>query len=305
MGFGDASAKDKKAAAAKAKDEAAKAAAEDAAWAETDKGNLKKAARAADAAAKADAKLAAKAELKEMEKAEEEANTSMKGANKKAGGYGKVTQAEIARRQAVAVLLDNKRSRALMAVAAKANPKKQTKKTEVVPQPKLEVNTNRIEELTIWVQLGQGILQRSFGDFCTKLMPSHAKLTLRRFKLSVDFWEFGFGQMTSCKEASGIDAALSALDVGGEKKSKMQPGRCAVIGQFVFSGAIFREAACGGWGFELHTSMLELMGARQPPANWAIAVILEFEARELENIKQERCFKMWERSPENPKNQEK
>ena len=54
----------------------------------------------------------------------------MKGANKKAGGYGKagisspteacslgavhvpaqVTQAEIARRQAVAVLLDNKRS---------------------------------------------------------------------------------------------------------------------------------------------------------------------------------------------------
>ena len=112
-----------------------------------------------------------------MEKAEEEANTSMKGANKKAGGYGKagisspkeacslgavhgpaqVTQAEIARRQAVAVLLDNKRSRAqamqrhplflsspgtslrvdrqaLMAVAAKANPKKQTKKTEVGPE---------------------------------------------------------------------------------------------------------------------------------------------------------------------------
>ncbi|CAE7420546.1 unnamed protein product [Symbiodinium sp. KB8] len=285
MGFGDASAKDKKAAAAKAKDEAAKAAAEDAAWAETDKGNLKKAARAADAAAKADAKLAAKAELKEMEKAEEEANTSMKGANKKAGGYGKVTQAEIARRQA------------LMAVAAKANPKKQTKKTEVVPQPKLEANTNRIEELTIWVQLGQGILQRSFGDFCTKLMPSHAKLTLRRFKLSVDFGEFGFGQMTSCKEVSGIDAALSALDVGGEKKSKMQPGRCAVIGQFVCSGivllwdvnlfcrrmlskgAIFHEAACGGWGFELHTSMLELMGARQPPANWAIAVILDLTSR--------------------------
>lgn len=203
MGFGDASAKDKKAAAAKAKDEAAKAAAEDAAWAETDKGNLKKAARAADAAAKADAKLAAKAELKEMEKAEEEANTSMKGANKKAGGYGKVTQAEIARRQA------------LMAVAAKANPKKQTKKTEVVPQPKLEANTNRIEEVV---------------------------------------------------DVSGIDAALSALDVGGEKKSKM--------------------------------------------------TYAEFEARELENIKQEnpglkmsqakeRCFKMWERSPENPKNQEK
>ena len=69
-----------------------------------------------------------------MEKAEEEANSGMKGANKKAGGYGKarcissiprrpaagacavhmapaqVTQAEIARRQAAAVLLDHKRS---------------------------------------------------------------------------------------------------------------------------------------------------------------------------------------------------
>ena len=98
-------------------------------------------------------------------------------------------------------------------------------------------------------------------------------------------------------KVSGIDAALSALDVGGEKKSKMQPGRCAVIGQFVCSGivllwdvnlfcrrmlskgAIFHEAACGGWGFELHTSMLELMGARQPPANWAIAVILDLTSR--------------------------
>mmetsp|Transcript_35952 Transcript_35952/g.82900 ORF Transcript_35952/g.82900 Transcript_35952/m.82900 type:complete len:205 (+) Transcript_35952:68-682(+) len=204
MGFGDASAKDKKAAAQKAKDDAAKAAAEDAAWAETDKGNLKKAARAAETAAKADAKLAAKAELKELEKAEEEASSSMKGANKKAAGYGgKVTQAEIARRQA------------LMASMAKANPKKQTKKTEVVPQPKLEANTNRIEEVV---------------------------------------------------DASGIDAALNALDVGGEKKSKM--------------------------------------------------TYAEFEARELENIRQEnpglkmsqakeRCFKMWERSPENPKNQDK
>ena len=126
----------------------------------------------------------------------------MKGANKKAGGYGKVTQAEIARRQA------------LMGAMAKANPKKQTKKTEVVSQPKLEANTNRQEEVV---------------------------------------------------DASGIDAALGALEVG-EKKTKM--------------------------------------------------TYADFEARELEGIRaenpglkmsqaKERCFKMWERSPENPKNQEK
>mmetsp|Transcript_12876 Transcript_12876/g.15966 ORF Transcript_12876/g.15966 Transcript_12876/m.15966 type:complete len:204 (+) Transcript_12876:44-655(+) len=203
MGFGDASAKDKKAAAQKAKDEAAKAAAEDASWQDNDKGIQKKAARAADAAAKADAKLAAKAELKELERQEEEETAQMKGANKKAGGYPKVTQAEIARRQA------------LMGAMAKANPKKQTKKTEVVSQPKLEANTNRQEDVV---------------------------------------------------DASGIDAALSALDVGEKKQSKM--------------------------------------------------TYAEFEARELDGIRQEnpglkmsqakeRCFKMWERSPENPKNQDK
>lgn len=65
--------------------QASKAAAEDAAWQETDKGTKAKAQRAADAAAKADAKLAAKAELKELEKQEEEANSQMKGANKKSG----------------------------------------------------------------------------------------------------------------------------------------------------------------------------------------------------------------------------
>ena len=202
MGFGDASAKDKKAAASKAKDEAAKAAAEDASWQDTDKGIQKKAQRAADAAAKADAKLAAKAELKELERQEEEETSQLKGANKKAG-YPKVTQAEIARRQA------------LMGAMAKANPKKQTKKTEVVSQPKLEANTNRQEDIV---------------------------------------------------DASGIDAALSALDVGEKKPAKV--------------------------------------------------TYAEFEARELEGIRQEnpglkmsqakeRCFKMWERSPENPKNQDK
>eukprot|EP00931_Biecheleriopsis_adriatica_P010168 TRINITY_DN111262_c0_g1_i1.p2 TRINITY_DN111262_c0_g1~~TRINITY_DN111262_c0_g1_i1.p2 ORF type:complete len:225 (+),score=73.56 TRINITY_DN111262_c0_g1_i1:71-676(+) len=201
MGFGDASAKDKKAASAKAKDDAAKKAAEDASWAETDKGNVKKAGRAADAAAKADAKLAAKAELKELERAEDEANASAKGANKKQPT--KVTQAEIARRQA------------LMAAMAGKPKAKVTKKTETVDAPKIEANTNRQQDVV---------------------------------------------------DASGLDAALSALEGGGEKKSKMTYG--------------------------------------------------EFEAREMEGIKQEnpglkmsqvkeRCFKMWERSPDNPKNQEK
>eukprot|EP00440_Ansanella_granifera_P001784 gb/GFBE01001924.1/.p1 GENE.gb/GFBE01001924.1/~~gb/GFBE01001924.1/.p1 ORF type:complete len:201 (+),score=89.41 gb/GFBE01001924.1/:1-603(+) len=200
MGFGEASAKDKAAAKAKAKDDADKKAKEDADWAEKDKGNLKKAARAADAAAKADAKLAAKAEAKELEKAEDEAaNSKLSGANKKSAGSAKMTQAEIARRQA------------LMAAMAKPAAKKQVK---TVPQPKLEANTNRQQDLV---------------------------------------------------EASGIDAALGRLDVG-EKKTKM--------------------------------------------------TYAEFEARELEGIKEEnpglkmsqakeRCFKMWDRSPDNPKNQEK
>ena len=44
-------------------------------------------------------------------------------------------------------------------------------------------------------------------------------------------------------KASGIDAALSALDVGGEKKSKMQPGRCSIIGQFVCSAIVLWDGA--------------------------------------------------------------
>lgn len=95
-------------------------------------------------------------------------------------------------------------------------PAAKSKKTEVVPAPKIEANTNRDDTV----------------------------------------------------EASGIDAALSALDVGGpsEKKGKM--------------------------------------------------TYKEFEAQVLPQIQEEnpglkmsqakdKAFKMWERSPDNPKNQEK
>eukprot|EP00930_Biecheleria_cincta_P104834 TRINITY_DN9726_c0_g1_i1.p1 TRINITY_DN9726_c0_g1~~TRINITY_DN9726_c0_g1_i1.p1 ORF type:complete len:204 (+),score=79.05 TRINITY_DN9726_c0_g1_i1:89-700(+) len=124
MGFGDASKKEKAASAAKAKDEDSRRAAEDASWAETDKGNQKKAARAADKDAKADDKLARKAELKALEEAENEGlSSSSKGAAKKAPS--KMTQAEIARRQAL-----------MASMKPKAKPK-------TVSAPKVEPNLNR------------------------------------------------------------------------------------------------------------------------------------------------------------------
>mmetsp|Transcript_142941 Transcript_142941/g.398290 ORF Transcript_142941/g.398290 Transcript_142941/m.398290 type:complete len:197 (-) Transcript_142941:135-725(-) len=196
MGFGDASAKDKKSAKSAAATAAATKAAEDASWEDGDKGAKAKAARAAAKEDKADAKLQAKKEREELEAAENEAMSKLSGANKKAPT--KVTQAEIARRQA------------LLAMAKpKAAPK-------TVKQPKLEENKNRkVDEI----------------------------------------------------EASGVDAALAALDVGGTAK----------------------------------------------PSKMTYA---EFERMNINAIKEENpglkqsqlkdhCWKMWERSPENPKNQEK
>eukprot|EP00403_Amphidinium_massartii_P035457 CAMPEP_0178446410 /NCGR_PEP_ID=MMETSP0689_2-20121128/40786_1 /TAXON_ID=160604 /ORGANISM="Amphidinium massartii, Strain CS-259" /LENGTH=184 /DNA_ID=CAMNT_0020071227 /DNA_START=97 /DNA_END=648 /DNA_ORIENTATION=+ len=151
MGFGDASAKDKKAAAASAKADAAKKAAEDASWEDNDKGTKKKADRKADADAKADAKLQAKKEKEELEAAENEANAKVKGASK---APQKLTQAEIARRQ-------------MLAAMSKPAP---SKKKDVVAQPSVEANTNREKD-------------------------------------SVD--------------ASGIDAAVSALEEKGGKAEKM------------------------------------------------------------------------------------
>lgn len=123
MGFGDASKKDKAAASAKSKDNEAKSAAEDVAWSEKDKGNLSKASRAADKDAKADDKLARKAEAKALEEAENEGLSSSKAAAKKAPS--KMTQAEIARRQAL-----------MASVKPKA-------KSKTVNAPKVEPNMNR------------------------------------------------------------------------------------------------------------------------------------------------------------------
>mmetsp|Transcript_112249 Transcript_112249/g.194531 ORF Transcript_112249/g.194531 Transcript_112249/m.194531 type:complete len:199 (-) Transcript_112249:24-620(-) len=131
MGFGDTSAKDKKASAAKAKASAESAAKEDASWAESDKKLNKKAARAEEKDAKADEKLARKAELRELEEAENATVSKMKGANK---GSSKMTQAEIARRSAMQAALKG------------AAPKKSSKST-TVDAPKLEANTNRTKDV--------------------------------------------------------------------------------------------------------------------------------------------------------------
>lgn len=196
MGFGDTSAKDKSKAKAASADEAARKAQDDKDWEENDKGNSKKAARAAAKDDKADAKASSKKELKELEAAEEAEMSKLKGANKAA--TSKVTQAEILRRQA------------LMA-AAKAAPKK-TDKTTTVDAPSIEENTNRQENLV---------------------------------------------------EASGIDAALSALDTG-DKKSKMT----------------YKE---------YEDMVLEDIRKENPGLKMQQA--------------KERAWKQWERSPENPKNQ--
>jgi hypothetical protein len=195
MGFGDASAKDKKAAKNAVASAATAKAADDAAWADDDKGRKAKESRAAEATAKADAKLQAKKEREELEAAENAEISKMSGANKKAPT--KVTQAEIARRQAL---------------LAMAKPKSAPK---TVKQPKLEENTNRKQD-------------------------------------EVD--------------ASGVDAALSALEGGG---------------------------------------------AASKPKSMTYA---EFERLNLDGIKEEnpglkmsqvkeRCSKLWDRAPENPKNQ--
>merc|ERR1712048_718217 len=168
--------------------------------AETDKGNLKKAGRKAEAEAKADAKLAAKKEKEELEAADDAASSKIKGGNKGAGST-KVTQAQLAQRQA------------LLAMAA---PKGKSKKSEVVSQPQVEANTNRKDDNV---------------------------------------------------EATGIDAALEALEGKGNSESSKR------------------------------------------------MTYKEYEAMQLPGVQEEnpglkmsqdkdKVWKMWERAPENPKNQE-
>lgn len=108
---------------------AAAQAAENASWQEDDKGLLRKSARAADKDAKSDAKLAAKIERRNLENVE---NELVSGKAKQ--GPAKVTQAEVARRQALA--------------ASAAKPKKAAK-SRVVPQPELEPNWNHQQEVIV------------------------------------------------------------------------------------------------------------------------------------------------------------
>jgi len=199
MGYGDTGAKDKKKAAASAAAEAQKKAAEDAAWEDNDKEISKKAARAKEKEDKADSKLAAKAEKKELEAAEEASASTIKGANK---GSQKLTQAELARRQALLAM-------------SKAAPKKSAK-SEVVKAPKVEENTNR---------------------------------------------------KTDEVDASGIDAALTALGSDTNDKSK---------------GMKYKD-------FE--AQVIPQIQSENP-------------GLKMSQIK-DKAFKMWERSPDNPKNQEK
>jgi len=101
-------------------------------WRESDRHLLAKEERAKAKEAKMDAKAAARRERKDLEATEEAANATLPGANK--GATVKVTQAEIARRQA------------LMSAVGQATRRKSTR-TQVVPQPKLEENTNRRRDL--------------------------------------------------------------------------------------------------------------------------------------------------------------
>mmetsp|Transcript_81477 Transcript_81477/g.205033 ORF Transcript_81477/g.205033 Transcript_81477/m.205033 type:complete len:204 (-) Transcript_81477:117-728(-) len=125
MAPGDVARKDRKALKEGVAAAAAALEAQNASWAETDKKLLAKDRRAQERDAKADAKLAARCERKAMEAAEEVDEPK----NKKNQTSTKITQAELARRQA------------LLAASAKAKAK--PAKSVTVPQPKLEPNRNR------------------------------------------------------------------------------------------------------------------------------------------------------------------
>eukprot|EP00930_Biecheleria_cincta_P091181 TRINITY_DN8067_c0_g1_i3.p1 TRINITY_DN8067_c0_g1~~TRINITY_DN8067_c0_g1_i3.p1 ORF type:complete len:206 (-),score=67.10 TRINITY_DN8067_c0_g1_i3:272-889(-) len=110
-------------AASKAAEEAARL--EAASWVDNDKKLVAKQARAQEREAKCDAKHASRCEARAMQAAEEECEKS----SSKNGRDVKVTQAEVARRLA-------------LASSAKPPAKKATR-SQVVPQPKLEPNRNR------------------------------------------------------------------------------------------------------------------------------------------------------------------
>merc|ERR1719327_741344 len=128
MGFGDKSKKEKQAEASAAAAAKNAKAAEDASWADNDKGNNAKANRKAAAEDKEAEKLAKKEELRALQAAEEESLAGV--GNKKSAAPKKMTQAQIAQKQA------------LLAAAKK----QAEKKAEKAPtsQPELKPNMNHI-----------------------------------------------------------------------------------------------------------------------------------------------------------------
>lgn len=110
--------------------------AEDASWRDDgDKKGARKAERATAVDAKADARLLAKQERKSLAEAEE---VAMSASGRKSGVVVKLTQFEIARRQALAC-----------AIAPNALAPKAVSKSAVVPQPRLEPNMNRSDDVAV------------------------------------------------------------------------------------------------------------------------------------------------------------
>mmetsp|Transcript_65282 Transcript_65282/g.142162 ORF Transcript_65282/g.142162 Transcript_65282/m.142162 type:complete len:210 (-) Transcript_65282:203-832(-) len=136
MPLGDIGRKEKRVLRAVQEAAEAEASAKESTWMDSDKISQAKKERAQLRDAKADAKLAAKAERKQLEAHEEEINSQVRGSKRQAAT--KVTQAEIYRRQALQAS-----SKALQASTKGASSHSKQKDRGVVPQPKLEENTNR------------------------------------------------------------------------------------------------------------------------------------------------------------------
>jgi len=124
--------------------------AEAASWEDSDKVNKAKSKRLADKDAKSDAKLQSKQERKALEAVEEQESAKATG-KKDTGGPQKVTQWEIAQRQGL-----------LLAAA----PKSETQARCSVDQPRLQKNTNHMEDVIIasGIDAALGVLDRGFVD---------------------------------------------------------------------------------------------------------------------------------------------
>merc|ERR1712232_586962 len=128
MAPGDISRRDRQVLKAEAAAAAAAEREEAASWVDTDSKLHARQERQAAQKAKADAKLAARQERRALEEAEVAAQSSQRSSKNSTQGT-KITQAELARRQA------------LLAATSKVSCKSSCK-SQVVPQPKLEANLN-------------------------------------------------------------------------------------------------------------------------------------------------------------------